>query len=85
MGGKAKSKRSLQTYKRRRRIILKWIFRRLCGRGWNGFVWLRIRTIGAEQYNEPLSPIKGREYVISLTAASFSRCIVPIDLVSKST
>jgi hypothetical protein len=28
------------------RIILEWILGKLCGRVWNGFVWLRIRING---------------------------------------
>jgi hypothetical protein len=28
------------------RVILKWIFKRLDGKVWNGFIWLRIGTSG---------------------------------------
>jgi hypothetical protein len=29
-----------------RRIILKWIFKKLDGRAWTGFLWLKVRTDG---------------------------------------
>jgi hypothetical protein len=27
-------------------IILKWILKKLDGRAWIGFIWLRVRTVG---------------------------------------
>jgi hypothetical protein len=43
-----------------------WILEKLNGKVWTVFMWLRIRTSGKLSYNEPLSSIKGREFLDQL-------------------
>jgi hypothetical protein len=46
--GKPEGKRSLGRPRRRRRIILRWIFRKLKGIMGTGWSWLRIGTGGGD-------------------------------------